>query len=402
MTPSSPQHTLHVRDTSHRLGKITDLGIELPLLAGTSAKSSAIRRELIQRLPREKWLLASQLQKAIRRGLSDFAYATASILCEVDRRYVVRRLPVIAYEDIGVANPPLLALVKHALRAAPSILSSQDAADLVGGIASVLAASPKSRTACDIASLVAVHLSSADIGKRISTLRQDAIAETAANRDAPLIERAIAWRHLATRRRFIEDFVKPHDGPDWSFASLLASGRAMHVPDEVLRLVMIGQGTYDLNCYLPLAHETVFGNVAHSVNTARAKHTTSFGPILECAVDIYTRIGQSAYRKLVASQSGLRKLLDMHLRRSNRVRAVGTLLFYLEGSLLDQSIVSDASKALLAEVEKEEARDCGFVTTLGARSVRRWLRDHPDHVALARHAAFDEAMDPNPVDGGCR
>lgn len=398
MTHSSPQRRLPLPPPISLSGRNPS-----PATASTqitdarSTKPSRISA-LIQSLPREKWLLASQLQKAIRRGLCDVASATASVLCEVDQQYVVRRLPVIAYEDIGVANPPLLALAKHALRTS-AILSARDACDLIAGIAAALAASAKSRTACDIASLVTVHDSTDAIEKRVSNLGQDEVAALAANRDAPLIDRAIAYRRLATRRRFVKS-----DGPDGAFQSLFVVGRTMRVPEEVLRLVVIGQGTYDLNCYLPLAHETVFGY--GSCQTQPASRTVrlaaSFGPVLQCALDIYTRVGQSAYRALIASELGLRRLLELHLKGRNRVRAVGTLLFYSEGSVLDRAITSDASKALLADVEEREACDCGFTTRVGARAVRRWLRGHTDRIAAARETALEEAMDRNPVHGGRR
>jgi replication-associated recombination protein RarA len=52
----------------------------------------------------DRWLLASNLQKAIRRGLTDVALGTASKLLIVDARYFWRRLLVIAYEDVGFSN----------------------------------------------------------------------------------------------------------------------------------------------------------------------------------------------------------------------------------------------------------------------------------------------------------
>ena len=52
----------------------------------------------------DRWLLASNLQKAIRRGLTDVAMGTANKLLIVDARYFWRRLLVIAYEDIGYGD----------------------------------------------------------------------------------------------------------------------------------------------------------------------------------------------------------------------------------------------------------------------------------------------------------
>ena len=60
--------------------------------------------------PEKKWFLASGLQKAVRRGDSRFAVRCASALLHVDYEYLWRRLPVIAFEDVGLGNPLACAL----------------------------------------------------------------------------------------------------------------------------------------------------------------------------------------------------------------------------------------------------------------------------------------------------
>jgi replication-associated recombination protein RarA len=52
----------------------------------------------------DKWVLASNLQKSIRRGLAHIAIGTATRLLALDARYFWRRLLLIAYEDVGFAN----------------------------------------------------------------------------------------------------------------------------------------------------------------------------------------------------------------------------------------------------------------------------------------------------------
>lgn len=52
----------------------------------------------------DKWLLSSALQKLIRRGRSIDAVVVAHRLHAVDPRYLPRRLPIIAVEDIGVGD----------------------------------------------------------------------------------------------------------------------------------------------------------------------------------------------------------------------------------------------------------------------------------------------------------
>ena len=65
-------------------------------------------REIVAAFPRDRWILTSLLQKAIRRGRVDYAVAAADSLVALEPDYVASRLPVIAYEDIGVADLPTL------------------------------------------------------------------------------------------------------------------------------------------------------------------------------------------------------------------------------------------------------------------------------------------------------
>ncbi len=64
--------------------------------------------------PNEKWLLASALQKCIRRGCPELAAIAAETLLAVDPAYFWRRLPTIALEDIAYGDRVLCALVIEA------------------------------------------------------------------------------------------------------------------------------------------------------------------------------------------------------------------------------------------------------------------------------------------------
>jgi hypothetical protein len=303
----------------------------------------------------------------------------------------LRRLPVIAYEDIGVANPPLLRLVKETVRTGVLELPN-GRAEVLSGLAWLLAASPKSRTACDIASLVEVHPLRASIEEELCRLSEEATQSLAADPDTPMIKRALALRQLVVRRANIRN-----EG----VGRLATIARSMQVPDDVMRLTLIGQGTHDLNCYLPLAFETVFARGPHRIRRARAAMRTELvGPILGCTLDMYTRIGQSAYRLLIGNDAELRGLLRRHMNGHNGIQALGILIFHAEGSLLDQSITSGAGEKLRAQVQAEEARYCGFATEADARLVRRWLRRHADRLVLARNLAFSAGYESTHPHGG--
>lgn len=72
--------------------------IEFDLPCRVTAKTRAV-------IGGDKWLMASGLQKAIRRGDTDKAGAFACALWQADRRMFWRRLHVAALEDVSVASP---------------------------------------------------------------------------------------------------------------------------------------------------------------------------------------------------------------------------------------------------------------------------------------------------------
>lgn len=95
--------------------------------------------------PEEIWLATSDLQKAIRFGLIAQVGETAARLFLLKPEQLMRRLAVIAFEDIGLANRHLAIGVMHL----PWKKAEMDMETLVG-VAVAMAMGPKSRLLCDI------------------------------------------------------------------------------------------------------------------------------------------------------------------------------------------------------------------------------------------------------------
>jgi hypothetical protein len=359
--------------------------------AHDSAAPSPAIVALANSLPKEKWLLASLMQKAIRRGKSNLAAASAIVLDQVEPGYVLRRLPVIAYEDVGVANATLLIdVIAEARNLRTTSLEHRQRR--VAVLASLLAASTKSRTACDVLSLMsAARVLMANRSNRpwVPPLDLAALAE---DRNAPLLDRATAFDQL-----FAASAVSARNrGAEANVALLFKVASAMAVPEVVVSAARCGTGTHRLNRFLPLAYEVVFANGAVHQGEARPSRwgAEASGPILLCALDMYTRLGQSAYRRLLRTEGDLAELLRSVPTVRNAVHAIGTLLFHAEGSILDRPVTSSTSQALLQEVELAEERVLGFPSRDAARAVREWLMSHGDRVAAARLATMAAALDP--------
>ena len=100
-----------------------------------------------------KWVVSSALQKAIRRGLSEVAAKYAVALWNDNASYLVRRLTVIALEDIGGANLDLCVLVAS-LVSNVRWLRKNGGYKIIAGVVTLLAQSAKNRAACDITCVV--------------------------------------------------------------------------------------------------------------------------------------------------------------------------------------------------------------------------------------------------------
>ena len=69
------------------------------------------KREQPNPMNGDRWLVASAMQKAIRRGHEEIAVRAATALWMQDRQSFWRRLHVTALEDVGVASPDVVAAV---------------------------------------------------------------------------------------------------------------------------------------------------------------------------------------------------------------------------------------------------------------------------------------------------
>jgi len=310
-------------------------------------------------------------------------------------QYLARRLPVIAYEEIGVADPSLLLWVKQAARQLP-YLPIGDRRSFAALIAVRMAKSTKSRTACDIVSSIESSPEAAVEAEDLIDGNLDAWVAIAVNRQVPLLRRAIALR-LALGLG-ISGFRPSKERID-KLEAHAALATAMHLPASLIAAVRAGGQTHNLHSALPLAHDLLYGEtspVVRNQTVLTGQGAASHGVLL-CAVDMYTRCGRGAYQRLVRGHAALSRILDEVANDADPVAVVGMLLFHVEGSLLDRPLVSPASTDLLAALEALEARRVGVRRSDDAESVRQWLRDNFDVVEHHRIQALAHYLRPKGV-----
>lgn len=102
----------------------------------------------------DRYLAASQLQKSVRRSEYGLAWEAAAYLLRYNADYFWRRLPIIALEDVGVADPELIIAV--ILASKRSCLRDQMGGSLraAASLINALCAAPKDRATDDLYDVV--------------------------------------------------------------------------------------------------------------------------------------------------------------------------------------------------------------------------------------------------------
>ena len=165
--------------------------------------------DAVEPLPCDRWLAASALQKAIRRGDALTAGRAVRTLYRYDPRSAWRRLLVIAYEDIGIGA--LDAVVTTTVRGA----NRKPAARRVGTkrplftTSQMLAAAPKDRSADLMFAIVLHHPALKSARSRLRSVSVDRRLEWVADPALSCRERALAAWHSSG----VEERGEPRVGP---------------------------------------------------------------------------------------------------------------------------------------------------------------------------------------------
>lgn len=293
----------------------------------------------------DKWLLSSALQKLIRRGAAEDAFAVACRLHQVDPSYLYRRLPVIAFEDVGLGD---LGLCLDVLLLCSSRRWWQrDALQTIAYASQSLARAIKCRALCDLLCWGRILLEGTAEDRSLCSATL--LADAARSR--------VGFAGVATRLALVADRML----------------RAVDVEaeDAIRELVALGclsqlegymalQSRRTAGLSLMLLATSWLGEGAEPPLSGKTPSVQLIAGVPTCALDQYTRLGRSVFSSL-ASQSGpIRALMGEISGRVERAKLIGMAVFHVDGSLLDKSRQSDVITNLRAEVELAELTSLGL------------------------------------------
>lgn len=336
---------------------------------------------------RDRWVLASSLQKCIRRGLQEDATDAAVALCTIDREYAWRRLKVIAVEDVGLGDIHLVAAViavagKRRVRDAIGDLR------LLAWLVRLLAAAMKDRTACDL-------LCRSELSPEMAVVR------------AELLKSPLRWEHLAldgsspmckrvAALQLLAGFsVRTRAGYRMiSRANSEAVQRvveALELDPMVAFATLKGSGTESLNIALPFAYllrEEAHVRPIHLAEPGRMT-VPRIGGFIAPTFCMYTRVGLRALRMLLYRDAELRGML-IQSGATDAMKALGHALFQVESGLLDR--VEDYAPRVRIEAERAELAHFGMTDDAASAALRMFLIERLPALNEDRRTAWTEYL----------
>lgn len=288
----------------------------------------------------DRYILASNLQKAIRRGLVPNAEATAIRLLAVDPAYTWRRMLVIGFEDIGFGNIDLLHdLLKTFRREA--LHRELGPARVATYFAHELARACKSRSLCDGLAMLEFSVKRDEYERQYIGLDDDQLLTTACDASSPIMDRIAALRHICGYRVVVRGMYQ--SGVPASTELMREVCRRLELSEIETRLFMSGQGVSDsLNIPLPMVAQMARGTLQEQAAEQRFQGKNG---ILYASLDRHCRPGTRCFARLAKEVQPVRQFFARH-PGVNPVAAIGAAVFIAEGAVLDRRLVFDGADQL--------------------------------------------------------
>ncbi|MGO9932223.1 MAG: hypothetical protein ACLPV8_10475 [Steroidobacteraceae bacterium] len=282
--------------------------------------------DAVEPLPCDRWLAASALQKAIRRGDALTAGRAVRTLYQYDPRSAWRRLLVIAYEDIGVGA--LDAVVTTTARGAKARREAGGDEAAALQTSQMLATAAKDRSADLMFAIVLHHPALKSARSRLRSVSVDRRLEWVADPTLSCCERALAAWHSSG----VEERGEPRVGPG-DLGGLMRTYAVLGVPEPLLEVVRLAlkKTRAPFVLMLPLLWlEAAEGEIELVDSLLPPSGLINGVPL--CAIDKHTRLGRQAIGRFARENAEIAQFLKKHARGS-RDAALGMAVFYADGAL---------------------------------------------------------------------
>ena len=339
------------------------------------------------RLATDKWVMASDLQKAIRRGHLDLARSMAVNLLEVDRQMLWRRLQVTAFEDIGMVD----------LLVAAQVVAATDGnwRRHVGGDRKVIlylvermCRAPKDRSTDLLMVLVDCSLDYEPDRQRLAGADLSALIDIVTDATASLPMRGIAAWYAAGAPRFPPTRLAHRKG---DLGALFTGYQRLQVPGAFLEVSRVAARRLrePLPVYAPLVWSVFRKSKERSIEPFGLAPKPIVHSVPVYALDEHTRLGRKALRLFLAANKEVQTYLETHMPTGSRLEAINIAHFYVEGVEVDRQMTWDLSEELKTRGAEADVGRSGL-DRAAIPGLLKVIQDNLEHLDRIRLGLLEE------------
>jgi hypothetical protein len=304
----------------------------------------------------DKWKLASQLQKSIRRGLSDEAEFAMAALLGLDAAYARYRLAVIMVEDVAAGSPAEAWEVAKGGWKKPDI-EARGGAEFLVKSAGQLAEMTKDRSPC-----LAISCTrwAADVAAKEGDFASWGFPEAAyaaMDPSRPWQTRALAaWRCIGSDL-VKSDFLPPVSGDKSRWCSIVGEHLGS-LAQQWLGWSLRYQGeAHSIGMALAFS-----GQRESSVSIIHPPLTDlgHAGPWLSAALDRHTSEGKRALERALERTDAWEWFFARGLTRHEAIDAIARLWFWVEGVQCASSLDYDLSRRMDHDIKRDFLQRSGL------------------------------------------
>lgn len=281
----------------------------------------------------DKWIAASCLQKAIRRGHTNMAVTAFNALAALDLRMCKRRIAIIALEDIGLSDIELVGLTLFICLKNGALPFTSRFPALQCCVAA-MSKSAKERSGDYLQTMLELHPQAIPIRQSYLEKGINELVEDVQDASLDWRKRSLAATLLAGTNRLRGTLLPRMMGDQEAFTW---SMQQLNVPFWVPQIAglsyrLLGEA---MAAQFPVKISLALGAETRQQDEMTCEHTAG---IPHYALDKHTRLGKQAFRLLpernIELSNCLKSLVPAHARQP----AIEWLMFYIEASQLDQEL----------------------------------------------------------------
>ncbi len=345
------------------------------------------------RIPRDPWLAASTMQKAIRRGEADLAADAAVTYFRLRGKMVWRRLIIIAFEDVGLADPNVVASTVPVACDAAGRTDGDDLSPLVAQMARRLAARPMDRSADYLISAIKYHPEWEAHRATVARLTIANRIRTAVDASAPLPLRATATWLASGVNGGGPKLVEAGD-----LEGLMEAFVDAGAPEKLALAVKaaVALTKEPITLFLPLLALASQGTSA-TVREALTPPSPSVAGVPVWALDMHTAIGKRAITHFARENDPVRTKLERHVPEYRARDVALTAAFYADAIIADRQLDWPHGKDLeRAGMEADMLNvQCPRAAASEIIDAIRANLEHLNDIRIRALSAADRLSDPN-------